>query len=282
MTFDALERSQEDGLPISLYLIIHGSSDQERFAYTDHTQEYTYQGIVYEPVPIGRSSIQAGGSLENNEFTVDITPDAAAVAYIANNTPTQQIRMEIRQGHLDDADGQFLVVWSGFVTGVQSKGLHAQIGGELFVSALQRPGFRRLYQRGCGWTLYGAGCRAPRRLRGTPTPVAVGTNAILLGGQWNGSIDRDKYKGGYITWRDPNTSGTHQRTILDVIRGGASDTILLQGNTQGLGAGTPIALFAGCNHATSDCIAIHNNIANYGGQPAIPLENPVGGSNKFY
>ena len=88
MTFDALERSQEDGLPISLYLIIHGSSDQERFAYTDHTQEYTYQGIVYEPVPIGRSSIQASGSLDNQEFTVDITPDAAAVAYISNNTPT--------------------------------------------------------------------------------------------------------------------------------------------------------------------------------------------------
>ena len=282
MTFDIYERSQEDGLPISLYLIVYGSSDQERFAYTDHTEEYTYQDIIYEPIPIGRSSIQSSGNLDNSDFTIDISPDAAAVDFIANTTPTDQIRLEVRQGHLDDADGQFLVVWSGFVSGVEKKGMFSKIGGELFVSALQRPGFRRLYQRGCGWTLYGAGCRAPRRLRGTPTPVRVGTNAIELGGAWYGSLGRDKFKGGYITWRDPNSSGTHQRTILDIIMGGASDTLLLQGNTQSLGAGTPISLFAGCNHMTSDCVSIHNNILNYGGQPNIPLENPVGGANKFF
>ena len=161
-------------------------------------------------------------------------------------------------------------------------GAAAQITSRLITRALERAAVRRQYQRSCTWTLYGRGCKAARTIQGTPTPSQVGTNAIRLGHAWNGGFPKAKYKGGYISWRSALDAGTHVRTILDIHEGSSSDVLLLSGDTHGLGAGTPINLFLGCNHQTDDCRELHNNLVNFGGQPWIPKQNPVGGVNRYY
>ena len=89
-------------------------------------------------------------------------------------------------------------------------------------------------------------------------------------------MDRDRYKGGYIQWTD-SYGNTQTRTIIK-----RSGDRLIVGNTRGLPDATSINVFAGCRHTLQDCSDLHSNVVNFGGQPYIPLENPVGTTNRYY
>lgn len=285
MSFDDQSASTEEALPISLYHFVYGPGANDYYAYTDHIAPYTYNSVVYAPISIGRSNIEVDGNNLLADFFVDILPEADIVEYMANRTPTQQIRLTIRQGHIDDPDAEFIVVWSGFAVGVERKGVFARIGGKVLSGFLERPIIKRRYQRGCPWVLYGPGCRAVRRLRATASPIRVGVNAIVLPDSWNGTdVTKEKFLGGYLSWIGSGSGGSHVRTILDINHDADAneDTLILQGSTDGLGTSTQISFFAGCNHQPDDCRSLHDNILNYGGQWYIPLENPVGVSNKFF
>lgn len=282
MTFDERESSPESATPVSLYLITYGAQADDHYAYTDNDESIVYRGVIYEPVAIGRNSVQAGGNLEQSEFLIDIDPNAHVVDFLRNRTPTEKIRLEVRQGHADDPDGQFVVVWTGFVSGTQRKGMSEQISGELLTSSLARPGLRRQYQRGCAWALYEPHCNAARTVRATAVPVVIGDNLVVLAAGWNGSLGVEKFKGGYVSWQSVKLGGTHIRTIIDVLPHDSGETLVFQGDTDGLEEASPVRVFAGCNHQLDDCQEVHNNIVNYGGQPNIPRENPVGVRNRFY
>ena len=70
------------------------------------------------------------------------------------------------------------------------------------------------------------------------------------------------------------------RTIVSVT--GVKTGIGIRGNLRGLTVGSSIKITFGCNRLQSDCADLHNNILNFGGQPAIPLENPLSQKNIFY
>ena len=131
--------------------------------------------------------------------------------------------------------------------------------------------------RSCPLILYSDACGAnSTTLRVTITPDAVGTNYVELADGWEGAVDRDRYKGGYIQWTD-SFGNTQTRTIIK-----RSGDRLIVGNTRGLADATSIKVFAGCRHTLQDCRDLHSNVVNFGGQPYIPLENPVGTTNRYY
>lgn len=72
---------------------------------------------------------------------------------------------------------------------------------------------------------------------------------------------------------------TERRTILDVQ---TDNTLLLSGPVRNLSVGATVTISLGCNHKMDDWASLHNNIVNFGGQPYIPLKNPVGIRNNFY
>ena len=121
MTYDALENSTDGGLKASLYLAEYGPGEEDYFAYTDFTSAITFQGIVYEPVAIGREPLTASGSLDQKPFTVDIAPNAGLAEYIGNRTPDHEIRLTIRVGHVADEDQEYLAVWAGKITGAKRR-----------------------------------------------------------------------------------------------------------------------------------------------------------------
>lgn len=283
MTFENIEQSVDRGSPVYLFLIRYGADDLLTFRYTDHTEDIDYLGLTYEPVAIRRSAFESTTTLDNSNISIDIALDAPVVDYLFTNTPTQRLSLIVRSGHLDDPDDEFVVDWSGVIVGIQDKdSAYATLGCESVVTMLRRGAMNRNYQRGCPWALYEPYCNAPRTVQSTRIPVVIGSNVVVVSGAWNGSIDKSKYKGGYISWTPSTISGTHQRTILDVLSHTQGDSLLLQGRTDGLTAGTRISIFAGCNHQPNDCREIHNNVANYGGQWSIPLDNPVSGVNRFF
>ena len=282
VTYPNREASVDQAIPIGLFLIRYGTGSEDHFAYSDSDIEVVHDGITYVPIPIGRESIDSSGGLDNKTLTIQIAPRAEVATYLETRTPTQEVTLVIRQGHADDPDQEFLVVWSGRIVAATRKDVFVEIQAESLATAMRRPGLHRGYQRSCPWALYEFPCSAPRTIRATISPITIGRNVLGVPADWNGSYDRTKFLGGYISWPDSTSGRTHVRTILDITTQSATEDYLhIQGSTEGLDVASTLRIYLGCNHLTDDCIQLHDNIVNFGGQPFIPLVNPVG-TNRFF
>jgi len=278
MTFDANETSREGGIPASLYLFEWGDGTGSFHAYTDTDVPVTVDGKTYEPIPIGRGNIESSGTLDRKVLEIEIAPRAGIVTRYADNPPTRKVGLVIRQGHVGDVDEDWPVVFSGVVKGVGRQAGNAKVSAEPLDTLLARPGLRRLYMSGCPHVLYSDQCGADRTvLRKRHVPTAIGANFVTLPVDWDGSVGIANYLGGYIQWTDSG-GDTQTRTIL----GRSGSLTLIVGNTRRLDAGTTVSIHAGCTHKKQSCLVLHNNIVNFGGQPYIPLENPVGAVNRYY
>lgn len=280
MSYTDFEMERAEGQPATLYLIQWGTASSSIFAYTDSDIPIVYDGITYEPTVIGRAAIEASGGLDRKSLEIDITPKAGFITMYANYPPSVKVGLTIMQGHITDDTEDYRVVWTGVIKNVNREPPYAKIVGEPLDSLMARPGLRRYYMYGCPHVLYSTRtCRANKEThKRLLTPTFIGSNFIRFGAGWEGAIAREKYIGGYIEWTD--LQGNTQ--IRTVVKFGATQNELLIGNSRELAAGQQVALYAGCNRQTSDCKDLHNNYVNYGGQPFIPLENPVDFVNRFY
>lgn len=280
MAYETFEMSRKEGQPATLYLFQWGTASASVFAYTDSDVPITHDGITYEPTVIGRAGIEASGSLDGKALEIDITPKASIVRMYADFPPSVKVGLRIMQGHLTDADADFRAIWTGVVKNVNREPSYAKIIGEPLDSILARPGLKRYYMYGCPFVLYNERtCRAnPETHKKLLTPIFIGANFIRFANGWSGALSREKYIGGYVQWTD-SQGNTQIRTAIDF---GATENEIIIGNTRNLETGQQLAFYVGCQRNEDDCRNLHNNIVNYGGQPDIPLENPVDYSNRFY
>ncbi len=280
MSYAEIEMLRAEGQPATLFFIQWGTASSSYFAYTDSDIPITFEGITYQPETIGRSSIEASGSLDRKALEIDISPKAGVVRMYADFPPSVKVGLTILQGHVTDLAGEYAAVWTGVIKNINREPPYAKIIGEPLDSIMARPGLRRYYMYGCPHVLYdNRTCRANKMtLRRLLTPTLIGANFVRFASGWEGAVTREKYIGGYIEWTD-SQGNTQIRSAIDF---GATENEVIVGNTRNLDAGMQIAFYAGCNRQTSDCRDLHNNIVNYGGQPYIPLENPVDFKNRFY
>jgi hypothetical protein len=278
VTFENIEESRDLGEPIDLFFFRYGSAANAYFAYTSGEQEFLLDGIYYTPIPIQRGKFTASGTLDKTQLEVSVPSNTDIADLFRTYPPGQVVTMLIRQGHANDPDMDFPVIWSGRVVQCERKDSVATLTGEPINTSLRRAGLRRNYQLSCPHVLYGAQCRASKIAATTTTEVInmTGTRVTLQDG-WSGAIDPVKYVGGMIEWSAP--AGLERRTILRVVD---LKTLLLSGPTTGISPGMNIDVILGCNHQMGvepqpdgDCLTLHNNIHNFGGQPWIPTSNPI-------
>lgn len=286
MSYESYEESEFEGLPASLIYIEYGSAPGNFFAYTDVDQVIEHNGIQYVPTVVGREKVEASGGLDNKTLEIDITPNASVVQYYRDREPSQVVTMTIRQGHVEDPSGEYVVVWTGRIIGVEQKSRFAKISAEPIATSMRRPGLRRHYQYGCPWALYSTECGASKAAARVQAAVqVVGANVMEFNSGWEGVFTKGKFAGGYVQWTNSDDNSLEVRTILSVgvgAGGDGRDRLALNGKTEGLEGSQVVTLQLGCNHTMSDCANLHNNIQNFGGQPWIPKENPVGFVNRFY
>jgi hypothetical protein len=249
------------------------------FAYTDAERPFTFRGITYQPIPIRCGNVNASGKLDKSLFEVRVPRDAAIADLFRAYPPSQPISLMLRQGHLNDPDEEFLAVWTGRVLSSSREENETVFACEPTSSSLRRPGLRRNYQIGCPYVLYGAGCYANKDNATRTTSVSSMTaTTVTLPSGWNGSWTASKFAQGMIEWTTDN--GTKEiRRILRI----SGNTLTVSGLLRGLEPGQALSVILGCNHQTSDCSGLHNNIHNFGGCPTIPTKNPLSpGVNNFY
>lgn len=289
MTFAAYEESATSGGPVQLYRFVYGQEAGEFYAYTTHTEEITVDHggsvgeVTYEPIPVERGSIVSNGTLDKSALAIslDIGTDLAELFRVY--PPSSVVNLVIYEGHVDDPDGEFVVVWAGRVVSASRESSELRLSGEPVSTQMRQPGLRRNYQYGCPFVLYDPGsCRANKAaatVAGTVDAI-VGT-VVTLDAGWEGAFSPSKFVRGQLEWT-PSGQSTQRRTILRV----SGNALTLSGLPLDLAVSDAVAVVLGCNHrafasSDGDCEGLHDNLVNYGGQPWIPTKNVVN-TNPFY
>lgn len=292
MTYAAYTAGQESGSPVQLYLFRYGTETSQFYAYTDATLDepdatipMTHPilgAIEFTPIPIDRDAVNSNGTLDKSALRIRSDIGTAVAELFRVYPPASVVSLVIWEGHLEDPDEEFVVVWAGRIVAAQREGSELIMTGEPVSTSLRRPGLRRHYQYGCPHQLYGPQCQADKPSKTVASTVESITGAtVTLATGWEGAFAQEKFLGGMLEW-ETSAGSTDRRTILRV----TGDVLSLSGVPQGLSATDDVDVVLGCNHQafspTGDCEAIHDNLVNFGGQPWIPTKNPIGQYNNYY
>lgn len=279
MTFDARESSRLNGRPFHLYTFRVGT-DREIY-YTNLATEFVFgqdsqgQPITYLPLPIGHSEIVASGNLDKTTLSVRLPESGEIPDLYRDEQPSDVVALIIRQGHVADSD--FKVCFTGRVLGISYEESDMVLECEPISSSLRRPGLTREYQYGCPLVLFGEQCRASKAAATmTVNPTAVDGPLVTLPANWAAADRKEKYVGGIAEWTDP----AGRRARRGIVR--LDGDVLTLSSAGTLAVGMTLSLTLGCNKTMDDCRDLHNNILNFGGQPAIPFVNPTGITNNYY
>lgn len=289
MSFATREESRIAGHPIHLYAFRFGPEAGSIRRYTNIAAGFNWgvtdagQPIFWSPLPIQHSDVVASGNLDKSTLEVRMPESGDIPDLYSEEQPSNVVTLIIRQGHL--ADDDFKVCWSGKVNGVSYEGAELVLDCEPISASLRRSGLTRDYQLSCPLVLYGPECRANKAAATTSTAVvSIDGPIVTLAPTWAASDRKAKYVGGIAEWT--NASGRVERR--SIIKAEGEGQILLSNAASSLLAGMTVNLILGCNHQhgmrdpDGDCLNLHDNILNFGGQWEIPTKNPVGITNNFY
>ena len=249
------------------------------YAFCDGEEPITRAGITYQPFPISISDITSNGNLDKSDITVTLARGSIFENEFIGFPVSHVVNLIVFQGHTNDAPTLFdyPAIWVGRVGAPAFENETIAFNCVPVSTSIQRPGLRRNYQLSCPHVLFGPQCRASRNdATVTRTVTAISGNTVTFNTAL--PLAAAKYKGGLLEWTADGHSSI--RTIVSVT--GAKTGIGIRGNLRGLSVGSSIKITFGCNRMQSDCADLHHNILNFGGQPSIPLENPLSQKNIFY
>lgn len=252
------------------------------YAFTNAEEPITRAGIVYSPWPIQHSEITTTGNLDKADITVTMATGSGLEDEFIGYPPSQVINLTIFQGHMDDAPSlvDYPAQWLGRVTAPEYNKNEVSFNCVPVASSIQRPGLRRNYQLGCPHVLYGPACQANKlNATVTRTVASITRNRVTLSAALGGSVVPANYGGGLLEWSSAD-GRRETRTIAKVSNDGLEVTV--RGTLRGLIVGATLNAVLGCPRTMAACTTLHNNILNFGGQPFIPLDNPLSQKNQFY
>lgn len=271
MTYDATEKSYQSGAPIELYEYARGTG--EKWYYTSADQDVTVTTTTYKAYTIRRNSIEATPEAARNALQLTVARDFPIADMYRVAPPTDVITLTVKRYH--EGDGNVSVIWMGRVLNVEWADSEATINHEPVSSSFARPGLRRLYSRVCPHVLYSTACgvaKATKKVTGAIDSVS----GVTLSISECAAFADGYFAGGFIEWT--NGAGNIERRFI-TNHAGAAITLSMAFN--GIGVGTSVDVYPGCDHTVSTCKNKFANLLNYGGFPHIPTKNPFDGTPIF-
>jgi uncharacterized phage protein (TIGR02218 family) len=269
MSYNAQETAIETGKPVELFLF-RNLTDQ--FAYTSGPSNVLYNAVTYVPAQVDRPAPTAGVELETRDLTITIPMGDPLVnpRYITV-PPSTPDHITIYRQHLTDGTHETITFWSGIIASVAFEGEFAKLSCRPVTFLFDRTIPKRTYSNLCAHVLYDRGCKLNDALfKDLVTVQTVNGADVTVVGTGIGLKPADYYLSGFARF---NT--IDYRAILKVVILNANTlTISFILPFENAGAGSEIELFAGCDHSMDTCFSKFNNVRNFGGFPAVPLQNP--------
>jgi hypothetical protein len=282
VSYNDYEASRVGANPVELFLFRYGEAAEAFRAYTNALAPITFNDVEYQPIPIDRDSQKISGALDSSSAEIEVRlPKSTDIGRLfAYFPPSFMVRLTVFKGNVADpatpsswqTGENFPVAFIGKVNEGSLDGEMRKLSCSPLGNSLKRPGLRRNYQLSCPHVLYGPRCLADKGAAMTTGAVAgiAGTTLSLDPGWMKPGVTPSDYIGGVVEWN--GDSGTEYRAILAA----SENTVTLMGPTRYLTAGNTVSIYLGCPHSFSACSELHDNVQNYGGQPFIPIENPIG------
>lgn len=267
MTFDARERSADQGQPVELFTFLRGYL---AWRYTSADRDVVVDGHTFATTIIKRGGLNDSGEVAKAGLKLTVPRDFAIADMFRVSPPTDTIALTVNKFHL--GDNELASLWTGRVVGCSFGGSFAELDLDPTYTSLDRNGLRRAYQRQCPHVLYGPSCRANKdafKAIGAVTTIAgLTVSAAAFAAQPDGY-----WAGGWIEW-EIATGIFERRFVLEH----TASTVTLANPATGLTVGAAFNAYPGCPHTMQVCLDRFNNLLNYGGMPYIPQKNPFGGN----
>lgn len=280
MTFDAREKSRTLGRPVHLYLWRYDPAPNCYFAYTSAEREVVMfvnddlGDVIFTPVPITHGNITSSAALDKSTMEVRTPRDIGLAAKFPLWPPSKVITLTIFEGHV--GEDEFKLAWAGKTLGWKRDQNEAVYSCDNSGLSMKRTGLRRNYQIMCNYVLYDQRtCKADKAAATFDAAVTdVQGPLVSVAGSW----EVEKFARGLAEW-DCEDGRTEVRTITRFEAG----VLHLSGRASELEAGMTVRISYGCNLIYNDPLGcpLHNNKVNFGGDPFIPDENPIGVINNF-
>lgn len=284
MSFQDQETSRTQGRPVNLAFIRYGTNPEAFYAFTTAEYPIVFDGVTYAPLAISIPDQTSSGGLDKQSIDIEVPISSVLAELFRVVPPSYTVALTIRQGHFDGTE--FPVIWIGRILGSAREGSVAKLLCEPSSTSLRRVALRRNYMYSCPHVLYGPKCKASLTA-GTSTFLveSLTGNTVTLAEGWVAADRAPKYLGGMVRW--DGQAGDIIRGVVGLQEG---RRLVLNGATNELVVGQPVRVSLGCSHnfeivggaPVSDCADLHDNILNFGGQPFIPTENPIGTRVNLY
>lgn len=255
--------------PVELYKFQMGATS---WYYTSSDKELVYEGNTYMPVPLGRSEIEAKGSVQRENIEASFAVDNPMAKSFLQFLPDAIVILTV----FIKGDAGTFVGWKGRLAAVKPEKSVIKLIFESVFTSLKRTGLRQSYQRGCRHMLYNTtGCKVDKDdyVNAKTAMTSSGYTVVL-----NTSPGADGlYAGGILEYNGGMRGIINQ--IGNVLTINDSWSNLNKAIIDSLGAGVGVNLYPGCDRTTTTCKARFDNFENYGGFPHIPTRNPFDGSS---
>lgn len=275
MTYQSREISVQDAAPVEVYEF---ARNDVVWRYTSAEQDFAVDSDeYYTTANIRRSAIESNMEQARNALKLTVPRTFPIALLFRDSPPTDVISVTVRRFHRGEQEDieNIAVIWIGRVLGVTFNGPTAELGCEPVSFSLKRQGLRRLYQKPCPHVLYDQStCKVVKE------SFAHNTSMIVINGVTVqvASLAALPYAGGFIQYEDED--GNFERRF---IRSFSGTTLTINYPFYGIEGsdGTLVTVFPGCDHTTSTCDTVYDNILNYGGFPFFTTKNPFDGSHIY-
>jgi uncharacterized phage protein (TIGR02218 family) len=277
MSFDSIERSNYDAIPIALYRF---AIEDKAWCYNSSKAPITLPtgsdgaDETYEPLPISDTGSRQTGDVSNDDLTITMPASAKIPTLFAGTPPSSSVIVTIRRMNLGETDSP--IIWVGTVASVKRVGgISAEVTCRMLTSTFDRAGLRLSYSRGCPHALYDISCRVNKAAYAITLAISA-LDGISIHAPAIGGLPAGWLNGGMVEWITDD--GIMERRAIEFQ---STTYVQLLGLTDGLSVGQYVTLYPGCDRTSLTCETKFNNLVNYGGFPHLPGKSPFDGDPVF-
>jgi len=254
---------------------------EEHFYYTSADVPITYDGNVYSPAAISRTSIQNQTQFEPSSVKVTSSLIDPVLDYIATN-PVDILNIRILRIFSDQSPYEAGVIFIGEIFGFSFQGNAATLDCKGYETKIKRPIPKFRYQPQCNYSVYDVRCGAdPTSYKETATITEVVSPLCVkvapTGATWVQSVRLNLCKNagfGYFS-RGMMFKGYDRRMIVDEESSSSAATLYFRYPMVGLAVSDSVDLYPGCDGTLFVCNTVFQRLVKHLGFSFIPYDNPT-------
>jgi uncharacterized phage protein (TIGR02218 family) len=234
---------------------------------TSHDQAVTYLGQTFNPAAINRGPVQWDGEMEVSTMSVSAAFNEAPIDDFIAQNPIEPVWVQVIRLH-EKLPNQGAVVFVGQLKKAGVKGNETSVECVGFEHALTQGVPILRYSPQCNHHIYqpiedGLGCGVDRE-NYKVTATVTGSGLEWQSAAFSGYSD-GWFKYGWLEY------GSARRMV--VYHKGS--TIKIRYMILNMPSGAEVSVYAGCDRAVTTCRDKFNNVAQFGGHPHVPVDNPA-------